>query len=55
MLDLGTGALLQLSYTGGDGNNVVLTGVPEPGTMLALLAMVGLVTGHRTRQPTARQ
>ncbi len=35
----------QISYTGGDGNDVVLTAVPEPGTAVSLFGGLGLLLG----------
>ncbi|MHA3771845.1 beta strand repeat-containing protein [Verrucomicrobiota bacterium sgz303538] len=42
--DFGTQAF-QISYTGGTGNDVVITAVPEPNTAAALLVAVGALTG----------
>ncbi|MBX2851485.1 MAG: PEP-CTERM sorting domain-containing protein [Phycisphaeraceae bacterium] len=44
------GAQFQISYLGGDGNDVVLTAVPEPGT-LALLGLGGFTLLLRRRSP----
>jgi hypothetical protein len=38
------GFLFGINYAGGDGNDVVLTVVPEPSTALLSLAMMGLIT-----------
>jgi hypothetical protein len=44
-----TGQRFSISYTGGDGNDVVLTAqaVPEPGVMGGVLAAVGLASARR--------
>ena len=48
-----TGQQFQISYLGGDGNNVVLTAVPEPtGALLALLGIA--ISGLGTRNTTRR-
>lgn len=41
---------LFITYLGGDGNDVVLTAVPEPVTLLALLAGVGSIGGYVRRR-----
>ncbi|MGV3531897.1 MAG: autotransporter-associated beta strand repeat-containing protein, partial [Chthoniobacteraceae bacterium] len=48
-----SGALTQafeISYTGGDGNDVVLTAVPEPATAVTLMGGVALLAGMRRRR-----
>jgi autotransporter-associated beta strand protein len=51
-----TGNVYSISYTGNDGNDVVLTAVtviPEPGTIgLAAVAGIGLLAGRRRRPRT---
>ena len=46
----GTGQQYTISYVGGDGNDVILTAVPEPGSAAMLLAGTGLVAGVRRRR-----
>jgi fibronectin-binding autotransporter adhesin len=40
----------ELSYAGGDGNDVVLTAVPEPGSAVLLVASLGLLARARRRR-----
>jgi autotransporter-associated beta strand protein len=42
-----TGQQFTISYTGGDGNDIVLTAVPEPGSLVSLLGGCGLLLGCR--------
>jgi len=42
---------LRISYAGGDGNDVVLISVPEPGAALGLLAGFMMVLSARRRRP----
>ncbi|MEK0451981.1 MAG: hypothetical protein RL088_4249 [Verrucomicrobiota bacterium] len=46
----GTGQQYTISYVGGDGNDVTLTAVPEPGSAAMLLAGTGLLVGIRRRK-----
>lgn len=48
----GTGQQYTISYVGGDGNDVTLTAVPEPGSAAMLLAGTGLLVGIRRRKRT---
>jgi hypothetical protein len=50
------GFLFGINYAGGDGNDVVLTVVPEPSTALLSFVMTGLITiavQRRQRHRTA--
>jgi xanthosine utilization system XapX-like protein len=43
------GQQFQITYAGGDGNDIVMTAVPEPGS-LALLGGMGILIGLRRRR-----
>jgi fibronectin-binding autotransporter adhesin len=45
----GNGQSYTISYAGGDGNDVVLTAVPEPGSAALLLGGFALLAGRRRR------
>lgn len=56
-IDLGTGLPLQISYFGGDGNDVVLTAIPEPNAIVLVLATVvgsGVLLPRARRRDTGR-
>ena len=42
------GAKFRISYTGGNGNDVVLTAVPEPAGTVLVLATMAMVCGFRS-------
>ena len=43
--------LMQITYRGGDGNDIVLNAIPEPASAALLLAGVGGILGLRYRRP----
>ena len=55
-LFLADSMLFQITYQGGDGNNLMITAVPEPGTWaMVLLGGTGLVTWYVWRRRYQRQ
>jgi fibronectin-binding autotransporter adhesin len=49
------GAQFRISYTGGDGNDVLLTAVPEPTTIFASLLASGALLSARRRRGSRRR
>lgn len=48
---MANGAALRISYLGGDGNDVVLTTVPEPASAMAISGTAALLLGRRQHRP----
>lgn len=47
LIEFDTGVPLQLTYVGGDGNDVVLTAIPEPASLLLLLLAAPFAAARR--------
>ena len=48
--DFGNFTSLTIDYNGGDGNDVVLAVVPEPGSLVMLMGGLAVLAGARRRR-----